>query len=117
MRDNEPNTIRTAAVSRRRFIQSAGIAAAVVAAGLKGDRVYAEELPRLSEDDPMAKALNYVHDASTVDAATRPADRFCNNCNLYAGDAADEWAGCSIFPGKAVAGRGWCSAWVAKPGG
>jgi hypothetical protein len=24
------------------------------------------------------------------------------------------WAGCSIFPGKAVAGRGWCSAWSPK---
>ena len=62
----------------------------------------------------MAKALNYVHDAGTVDAAMRASDRYCNNCALYAGDADDEWAKCSIFPGKVVAGRGWCSAWAPK---
>ena len=63
----------------------------------------------------MAKALNYVHDARTVDASKRAPDRFCNNCALYAGGMDDEWSKCSIFPGKVVAGQGWCSAWAPKP--
>jgi hypothetical protein len=73
-----------------------------------------DALVRLEENNPTAKALNYVHDAKTIDAAKRFSDRFCNNCALFAGDSDDEWAGCSIFPGKAVANQGWCSVWAPK---
>ena len=99
-------------LSRRRFVQSAG--AATVAMGFGTTTVRAEELPRVDENDTMAKALNYVHDAEKVVAAKRFSDRYCNNCALYAGTTEDEWAKCSIFPGKVVAGRGWCSAWAPK---
>ena len=51
--------------------------------------------------------------AWTVDAARRAGDSYCYNCALSAGTNGDAWAGCSIFPGKTVAGRGWCSAWSA----
>jgi hypothetical protein len=114
MSDKQSSFKSNAALNRRRFVQSATIAIAAFATGLTGRRAYAENLPQLSEDDAMAKALNYVHDASTADEATRAADRFCYNCSLYAGEADDEWAGCSIFPGKAVAGSGWCSAWTPR---
>jgi hypothetical protein len=103
---------RLSLLSRRRFVKSAG--AATMAVGFGTSTLSAEELPRVNENDPTAKALNYVHDARTVDAAKRFSDRYCNNCALYAGNADDEWAKCSIFPGKVVAGRGWCSAWVQK---
>jgi hypothetical protein len=105
----EPRRSRLSLFSRRRFVKSAG--AATVAIGLGTTTSSAEELPRVTEDDTMAKALNYAHDAGTVDAAKRFSDRYCNNCALYAGTANDDWAQCSIFPGKVVAGRGWCSAW------
>lgn len=101
-------------MTRRKFFATAGAAAAAVTAGLpiaEADN----HLERLDESDPTAKALNYVHDAKTVDAAKRLSDRFCNNCALFAGESDDEWAGCSIFPGKAVANQGWCSVWAAKP--
>lgn len=101
-------------MSRRRFVKSAGAATTTVAVGFGATSVGAEELPRVSEDGAMAKALNYVHDARSVDAAKRVSDRFCNNCALYDGGADDEWAKCSIFPGKLVAGEGWCSAWAPK---
>ena len=101
------------ALTRRHFVQSAGAAATVMVAGLSG-RVAASELPRVDEDDAMAKALSYVHDAKSVDASIRPSDRFCYNCALYTGTPEDEWAGCGIFPGKSVAGAGWCSAWSPK---
>jgi hypothetical protein len=98
--------------TRRRFVKSAG--AATVAIGFGTTSISAEELPRVDENDPQAKALNYVHDAGTVDAAKRASTNFCNNCALYAGNESDDWAGCSIFPGKAVAGKGWCSVWAPK---
>ena len=100
--------------SRRRFVKSVGAATATVTTGFGIGTLYAAEPPRVSEDDPMAKALNYVHDARTADAAKRFSDRYCYNCALYAGGADDEWAKCSIFPGKLVAGKGWCSAWAPK---
>ncbi len=101
-------------VTRRRFVKTVGAATAAVTTGFAAGSASADELPRVSEDDPMAKALNYVHDARTVDAAKRFSDRYCYNCALYAGEADDEWAKCSIFPGKVVAGQGWCNAWAPK---
>ncbi len=101
--------------SRRDFLKSAGGAAAIAAIGFRADAAAAADLPKLDEADATAVALKYTHDAASVDAAVRPQkDRFCNNCALYAGGEDDEWAGCSIFPGKAVAGRGWCSVWAPK---
>lgn len=74
------------------------------------------ELAPLSEDDPSAKSLGYVNDATTVDAAKYPryeAGQACSNCALYmGGDAAD--GACSIFPGKAVKATGWCSVYAPK---
>lgn len=100
-------------MTRRRFFTSAG-AAAVMTTGLSRFAA-AGDLVRVDENDPTAKALNYVHDAKTADAATRASDRYCYNCVLFQGDPDDEWAGCGVFPGKAVAGQGWCSAWAPKP--
>ena len=102
-------------VSRREFVTAASLASVAVTAGMSAPRARAEELARVSEDDPTAKALNYVHDARQVDAAKRASSSFCNNCALYSGSVDDEWGKCSIFPGKLVAGEGWCSAWAAKP--
>ena len=100
--------------SRRRFIKSAGAIAAVTTTGFSVAHADSESVSKVDENGPMAKALNYVHDAKTVDAAKRPSNRYCNNCALYAGNLEDEWADCSIFPGKQVAGKGWCSAWAPK---
>ena len=74
------------------------------------------ELAPLSEDDPSAKSLGYVEDASTVDAGKYPryeAGQACSNCALYMGGDAAEGA-CSIFPGKAVKATGWCSVYAPK---
>jgi len=75
-------------------------------------------MPKLAEDDPQAKSLAYVHDATTSDSANQPrykAGQVCANCALYQGKAGDEWAGCSIFPGQLVKGTGWCSVYAPKP--
>ncbi|MDJ0918738.1 MAG: high-potential iron-sulfur protein [Woeseiaceae bacterium] len=74
------------------------------------------ELPLLSEDEPSAQSLGYVADASSVDPEKYPryeAGQACSNCALYMGGDAPKGA-CSIFPGKAVMGAGWCSVYAPK---
>jgi len=73
----------------------------------------AGELPHLSEDDPTAKALSYVHDAANAPADKRKDGTYCKNCNLVKGNEGT-WVGCAIFPGKAVNAGGWCAGWVGR---
>lgn len=76
-------------------------------------------MPKLAEDDPQAKSLSYVHDATSIDGAKQPrykAGQECSNCALFQARADEEWAGCSIFPGKAVNAKGWCTVYAPKPG-
>jgi len=103
-------------IARRKFIQ---LSAAAVAGCLAnpGRKVFAGDLPQLAEDDPMASAMKYTHDAGTVDPATRAnpaADQTCANCSLIQGNDGDTWRPCQIFPGKAVNANGWCSVWAPK---
>ncbi len=104
-------------IARRKFLQLS----AVAAAGLivkPGSDAHASDLPKLSEDDPMAKNFKYTHDASTVDPSTRnnPApEQDCANCALGQGNPGDAWVPCQVFPGKAVAAKGWCAVWAPKP--
>lgn len=76
-------------------------------------------MPKLSEDDPQAKNLAYVHDANDVIASEQPRyeqGQACSNCQLYQGTANDEWAGCPLFAGKRVKGTGWCNAYAPRSG-
>ena len=94
--------------SRRRFltIAGAGVAALPLAGLVRVQTVGAGEMPKLSPDDPTAKALGYIH-ASTM------ADQKCNNCNFWQGGDA-QWGGCTLFPGKDVNAQGWCKSWIKK---
>lgn len=103
-------------IARRQFIQLSAVAAAgyFVRPVAKAE---AQELPKLTEDDPAAKSLKYTNDASTVDPAakTNPAaDQHCGNCALLQGEEGDQWRPCQIFPGKLVNVDGWCSVWAPK---
>lgn len=103
-------------IARRKFLQLSAVAAAGLVAQ-PGRKAYASDLPHLSPDDPMAQAMKYTHDASTVDPASRnnPAEeQHCSNCALVQGNEGDEWRPCQIFPGKAVNANGWCSVWAPK---
>lgn len=103
-------------IARRQFIQlSAGAAAGCFVR--PGADAHAQDLPQITEDDPVAQALQYTHDASTVDAAARPqpaAEQTCANCAQLVGNEGDEWRPCQIFVGKLVNSNGWCSVWVPK---
>jgi hypothetical protein len=100
-----------AAAAMETKMESASPAAAEAPAATNG-------MPQISEDDPQAKSLAYVHDATSIDTAKQPrykAGQVCSNCALFQGKADAEWAGCSIFPGKAVKATGWCSVYAPKP--
>ena len=104
-------------MKRRQFMQLSAVAAAGCFAGAGREALADPDMPKVSEDDPMAKGMRYTHDASTVDPATRanPAeDQTCANCALIQGDEGAQWRPCQIFPGKLVNNDGWCSVWAPK---
>lgn len=95
---------------------SAGVAAGLF--GHSGTEAQAQDLPKITEDDPVAAALKYTHDASTVDPALRTQaapDQTCINCAQLQGEEGNDWRPCAIFIGKLVNTKGWCSVWVPKP--
>jgi hypothetical protein len=110
-------------MTRRDFMGRAAVAipAVIPAAALLNTAAVAaaeqKALPKLDVNDPVAKALMYTHDASTVDPAKAPTFKRgsdCANCvQIQAGTG--EWRGCNAFPGKLVHVKGWCSAWAPKP--
>lgn len=107
-------------INRRNFLKY-GVQAGGGAIALSAIPIQLLANDEVSADEPLAQAMGYVPDATTVDTAKFPkragdagATQFCNNCALYAGKAEDETAPCSIFQNRLVRGAGWCNAWVAK---
>jgi hypothetical protein len=100
---------------RRTILKAALSTVAVVPLGslLLQRSATAGDLPPISEDDPAAKGLGYVHDANSSNNPKRKPDQYCKNCNLVRSDSG-EWRQCALFPGKGVSENGWCSAWVRK---
>jgi hypothetical protein len=99
--------------SRRRLLKSVTLGMALIPVAAAPLQVLAADLPLVTEDDPTAKALKYVADASKATGAK--AGSKCANCALYQGGAGSAQGGCLLFPGKAVKSAGWCSSWAAKP--
>jgi hypothetical protein len=67
--------------------------------------------------EPQAVALGYVSDATKANKAKYPqyaAGQDCATCMQYQGKAGDATGGCTLFGGRSVAAKGWCSAWVKK---
>ena len=98
--------------SRRRFLVNAAIAATAIPllARMAGLPASAAVLKKLSDENPQAKALGYVDDAKeTKNAAFKPGSA-CANCQFFTAAT----GACAIFPGYAVAPKGWCSAWAKK---
>ena len=105
-------------VSRRRFIKLGLAGAGIPLIAGTSHIAFGGELVELAEDDPTAKALAYHKDASAVNAAEYPNfkdGQICANCLHYKGDLKSADAACALFPGKSVAGKGWCKVWAAKP--
>jgi len=92
-------------VNRRNFLKLTGSGLIGLTLGGVALRVNAQE--KLSPDDATAKALQYVHE-SPVEG------KYCDNCMYIQGEDGAEWRPCAIFPGKVVAAKGYCSAWLKK---
>ncbi|HEX6834653.1 MAG TPA: high-potential iron-sulfur protein [Rudaea sp.] len=109
----QPTDLNPPDNARRRFFRTAGgaIGIALLANALPSV-VQAEDLPHLTTDDPTAKALNYTEDASKA-PPPHQAGQACANCNFFQGGSA-AYGPCQLFPGKAVAAKGWCSGYAKK---
>jgi High potential iron-sulfur protein len=96
--------------SRRGFL----VYGVVMGSSLALPGIASADAPRLSEDDPAAKAVGYREDATKVDKARSPsyaAGQNCRSCSLFQGKASDAWGGCMLFGTKQVAAQGWCSSY------
>jgi High potential iron-sulfur protein len=105
----------TPANSRRRFLQLMIVATPVA---VLGRSAAAQDLPHLPESDPTATALGYKEDVAKVDATKFPTYKpglNCANCNFYQGKDKEAYGPCQLFAGKAVAAKGWCAGYAAKP--
>jgi High potential iron-sulfur protein len=96
--------------TRRTFFMTLAASSSLLATAAQGQA-------KLDEKDPLAATFGYAADATKTDTKKYPmyaAGQVCTNCALYQGKASDAWAGCPLFAGKQVAGKGWCKAWVKK---
>lgn len=119
-------------VSRRRFLQSLGIASVVGASGSLlaacggsddsgGDQAEGNgesaatasadcsDLSMLSEQEKkqrsqMVKSLQYVEE-------TPQEEKYCSNCQLFQEGKFDGCGGCQLFPGP-VTDNGYCNSWA-----
>ena len=98
--------------SRRRLLKNVSLG--IVLIPIAGKLVVARsaDAPLVAAEDPTAKALKYVGDASKA-ADAKPGSK-CANCTLYQGAAGSAQGACLLFPGKSVKSAVWCSSWTAK---
>jgi hypothetical protein len=98
---------------RRRLLKNVALGMALVPVAIVPlTAANAADAPLVTADDPMAKALKYVSDASKA-AEAKPGST-CANCKLYQGASGAAQGGCQLFPGKSVKATGWCISWTAK---
>lgn len=104
---------------RRGLLKTGGLAAVFFALGLRGAASRGQEhKPRLDENEAQAVQLGYRHDAATVDKKKFPTYKpgeACEKCQFFQSkSASEEWAPCSMFPGKQVNANGWCSSYMKR---
>lgn len=97
---------------RRRLLTGVALGMALLPLAGTLTSANAADAPLVTADDPTAKALKYVSDASKSKDA-KPGST-CANCTLYQGTTGAAQGGCLLFPGKSVKASGWCSSWTAK---
>lgn len=118
--------------SRRDFLKISGLgllgAAALGTLTLRSAPASAADAAKsvvmVDPNEPMAKTLGYVSDATKVDTKKWPkraqADgktQFCQTCLLFNGGkaTAEKTATCALFAGKHVSATGWCNSWSKNP--
>lgn len=102
---------------RRTLLKGAllGVAAVPVSALLT--RTAEAAAGRVDPNEPQAKSLGYIEDATKVDPKANPnfkPGQICANC-LQARTTTGAEVPCNIFGGRNVAAKGWCKVWVKRP--
>jgi hypothetical protein len=106
-------------IPRRDVLKGAliGVAAVPVTALLA--RAEAAATGKVDPNEPQAKSLGYVTDATTVDAKANPnfkPGQICANClQVPAGKDKGPEIPCNIFAGRLVNANGWCKVYVKRP--
>ena len=100
--------------TRRTFLKGVAASALIPVVSISPLANAATKVPL---DDPAAKALKYVEDASQATRADKMGvsgtDQLCSNCRFYVADATETgWGACALFQNRLVAGPGWCAGWV-----
>ena len=100
--------------ARRRFLKTTIVVTAAVMAGATIREAFgAGDMPRLTDADPTAKAMDYVDDAMTSKNELYKPGSICANCQIYSGGASG-YGNCQLFPGKLVSAKGWCTSYTRK---
>jgi hypothetical protein len=103
---------------RRIILRSISTFAVVSAAGIPLS-LFAK-VQKIDPKDPQAVSLGYTDDTTKVDPKKYPKhdkSQMCSNCQFYqTAQQEGNIAPCTIFGGKGVAAKGWCSAWAKKTG-
>jgi len=105
-------------IPRRDVLKGAliGVAAVPVTAIL--GRAEAAAGP-VDPNEPQAKSLGYVTDATKVDAKANPnfkPGQLCANClQVPKGKETGAQVPCNIFAGRLVEAKGWCKVYVKRP--
>lgn len=100
--------------NRRTFLSTAAAGGMAVIGLIRTEPVHAQAM--VAETDPQAASLGYKADTAQVDQKKFPkhtAEQKCSNCQLYQSKSPTAGS-CAIFPGKLVAGPGWCNAYQKK---
>jgi hypothetical protein len=106
-------------IARRDVLKGAliGVAAVPVSA-LLGRTAEAAAGP-VDPNEPQAKSLGYVVDATKVDAKANPnykPGQACANClQVPKGKETGAEVPCNIFAGRTVSAKGWCKVYVKRP--
>ncbi len=97
--------------SRRRFLVKAAVAAtALPLMAHLGTQPAQAALPKLPLDNPQAKSLGYVTDATKTKNPAHKAGSDCANCQFFTAST----GACALFAGFSVEPKGWCTAWAKK---
>jgi hypothetical protein len=103
---------------RRTLLKGALLGVATVPVASLLNRADAAPGP-VDPNEPQAKSLGYVVDATKVDAKANPnykAGQHCGNClQAPTAKAGDKMVACNIFGGRMVNANGWCKVYVKKP--
>jgi len=106
-------------IPRRDVLKGALIGVAAVPVTALLGRAEAAAAGKVDPNEPQAKSLGYVEDASKVDAKANPnfkPGQMCSNClQVPAGKEKGDWIPCNIFAGRSVSAKGWCKVYVKRP--